>query len=380
MIFFDTRTCVYPNCFDVNVKSHAVSRSISLESIAEDFHLYSFVPRQNSKDTKKPWLKKVSTNMATRDYCFCDTHEEAFKKLDDFEIENSKDILLQVYRSLCVAYNQEKTAAINLGKLNDLESYKDISLETAENFLRGSKFENMIPILTEPSVLKIVQRKIKFLLSEAVDDELIKIEKLLDQTKILSDKIDRIPVPCNELQTVSDEKFDHTIFYYKTDFQIPVALNTVQHGEFGSNKIRVYSAVIPYKNSSVIIGVLPNLLLTDQVLVDKVNDYFSSEYKVVKYVESIMSVSDGWFLKPSVIDIMSKEKNDFFCTDCMFLNERKLFHDYDLSIFNELKIKRFNMSPEDNELSSIPIRPSYDFRYQNMLEVMQLSNGLLDRA
>ncbi len=373
MIFFDTRACMYPNCFDENVKSHAVSRSISLQSIAEDFHLYSFIPHQNSIDTKEPRLKKVSTNKATRHYCFCDTHEEVFKRLDDFEIENSEDILLQVYRSLCVAYNQEKTATINLGKLNDLESYKDISLEAAESFLRGSKFESLIPMLTEPSVLKIVQRKIKFILSEAIDDELVQIEKLLDQTKILSDKIDSISVPCNELQTVSFEDFDHTIFYYKTDFQIPVALNTVQHGKWGENKIRIYSTVIPYKNSSVIIGVLPNLLLTDQVLVDKVNDYFSSEYKVVKYVESIMSTSDGWFLKQSVINNMPEEKKDFFSTDCMFLNERKLFHDYDLSIFDELKIKKLDMSPEEKELLYIPIRPDYDFRYKNMLEVMELS-------
>lgn len=375
MIFFDTRTCMYPNCFDENVKSHAVSHSISLKSIAEDFHLYSFAPRQNSKDTKKPWLKKISTNMATRHYCFCDTHEEVFKKLDDFEIESSKDILLQVYRSLCVVYNQEKTAAINLGKLNDRESYKDISLETAEDFLRGSKFESLMPKLTEPNVLKIVQKKIKFLLSEIVDDELVEIEKLINVTKIISDKIGSIPVPCNELQTISEENYDHTILYYKTDFQIPVALNTAQHGKFGTNKIRVYSTVIPYKNSSVIMVVLPNSLLKNQLLVDKINDCFSSEYKVLKYVESTMSTSDGWFLKPSVIDNMPKEKKEFFCTDCMFLNERKLFHDYDLSIFDELKIKRFNMSSEEKELLSTPDRSDYDLRYQNMLEVMQFSDS-----
>lgn len=373
MIVFDTRTCMYPNCFNENVRSHAVSRSISLESIAEDFHLYSFVPRQNSRDTKKPWLKKISTNKATRHYCFCDSHEEIFKKLDDFEIGNSKDILLQVYRSLCVAYNQEKTAVVNMLGLNELQSYKEISAHTAEEFLRDSKFEKLIPMLTEPIVLKIVQKKIKFQLSEMIDSKLIDIEKILYQTKVLSDKIESVPVPYNELQTVSFENFDHTIFYYKTDFQIPVALNTVQHGKLGSNEVRVYSTVIPYENSCVIIGVLPNLLLKAQGIADKIDDYFSSGYKVIKYVESIMSTSDGWFLKPSVIDSMSKEKEEFFRTDCMFLNEKKLFQDYDLSIFDELKAQRFNMPHEAKELIYIPTRPDYDFRYKNMLEVMQFS-------
>ncbi|TOB87574.1 hypothetical protein CGJ96_23675, partial [Vibrio parahaemolyticus] len=108
-------------------------------------------------------------------------------------------------------------------------------------------------------------------------------------------------------------------------------------------------------------------------IVDKINDYFSSEYKVIKYVESIMSISDGWFIKESVLKNMTKEKEETFLTDCMFLNERKPFQDYDLSIFDKLKIEKFGIAPDDQELVSIPKRPPYDIRYTKMLEAMGLA-------
>lgn len=361
---------MYPNCFEDNVKSHAISRSISLESIAEDSHLYSFVPRQNSGDTKKPWLKRISTNKATRHYCFCDTHEEIFKKLDDYEISETKGVLLQVYRSLCVAFAQERTAMINFFKLNNTKSYKDISVEAAEEFLKGSEFEVLIPLLSEGKVLEIVQKKIMFMLSDKIEDECIFFEKLAIQLKQLSDRIESKTIPYNQLQTISFESFNHTIFYYKANFQIPVALNTIQHGKFDSTKVRVFSSVTPYKESTIIIGMIPNSLLIDQAIVDKINEYFSAEYKVVKYVESVMSTSDGWFIKESVVKNMPREKEEFFRVDCMFLNERKLFQDYDFSIFDELKVKKFNIALDDQELLSIPTRPDYDTRYANMIRAM----------
>lgn len=372
MIVINTRTCMYPNCFEMNVKSHAISRSISLESIAENSHLYSFSPRQNSRDTKQPWLKKISTNKATRHHCFCDTHEEKFKKLDDYEIENTKDVLLQVYRSLCVAFAEERSSMVNLFKLDNCKTYKDISTEDVEQFLINNKHPELISELSEPKLLEILQRKIMFLLSEMIDEKCSFFEKLAIKVKRLSDTIDSKKIPYNEFQTIHFESFDHAIFYYKVDFQIPVALNTIQHGMVGSKEVKIYLSVTPYTKSTVIIGMIPNSLLSQQILVDKINDYFSSEYKVVKYIESLMSTSDGWFVKQSVINKMSKEKKEFFRTDSMFLNERKLFQDYDLSIFDELKIERFNIASDSKELLSIPERPDYDSRYTNMTAAMGL--------
>ncbi|EGR0593940.1 hypothetical protein FG071_19190 [Vibrio cholerae] len=372
MIYFDTKTCMYPNCFEENVKSHAISRNISLESIAENYHLYSFIPKQNSRDTKKPSIELISTNKATRHHCFCDEHEEKFKRLDDHEISKTRDVLWQLYRTLCVAHNQEKTALVNLYKLNDPDSHKLISRGDVELFLTSSKFEKIIPMLDQASVLEAAQRKVKFQLSEFFDDELLKDEKLIERIKYIADTIDDKPIARNTLEVITNELLDHTIFYYKLDFQIPVALSAIQHGGFDGTRVKLHSTVVPYENSTVIIGLIPNLLLEDSKRTEKINNYFSSEYNIVKYVESLMSVSDGWFLKPSVIKNMSEEKNSTFETDCMFLNERSFFEDYDLSIFDDLKMNRFGLSDEDKEITFIPERADYSSRYEKMLEAMQI--------
>ncbi|EPC4056196.1 hypothetical protein ACRZPB_004596 [Vibrio parahaemolyticus] len=372
MIYFDTRTCVYPNCFEENVKSHAVSRNISLESIAENYHLYSFIPKRDSRDTKKPLIDRISTNKATRHHCFCDKHEETFKRLDDYEISSTRDVLLQIYRTLCVSHNQEKTALIDMYKLNDLNAHKMIPRSDVELALKGSEFEKIIPMLDDPRILEAAQRKLKFQISELFDYELRKDEELIYKIKSINDTIDDKAIPLNELQVITNERFDHTIFYYKLDFKIPVALSAIQHAGVGNTRVKFYSMVVPYQNSTVIIGLIPNLLLADSERTEKVNNYFSSKYNVVKYVESLISISDGWFVTPSIIDNMPKEKSRFFETDCMFLNERKLFKDYDFSIFDDLKVKELGLSADDEELSFIPERPEYSARYEKMLEAMQL--------
>ncbi|KAB7700289.1 hypothetical protein GBN26_09445 [Plesiomonas shigelloides] len=372
MIFFETRACIYPNCFEDSVKSHAISRSISLESISEEHHLYSFSPRQNSKETKVPLLQKISTNKATRHFCFCDTHEKLFDDLDDKEIEMAKDIHLQVYRTLCVSYSEEKEAMLNMLMLNNPDSYKLIGLDVVVKYLVSDKKESVIPKIKDPLVLEIVQKHIQHLIAEEIDKRFTSTELSIERFRVLGDTCPDASIINNKMYTLCAESIDYNIYYYKTDFQIPVALSTSQPCCVGEQEFKVHLMVIPYVDSTVIIGVVPDIIRQDKRQVDKINDYFTSKYKVIKYVESVMSTSDGWFLKPSVIDGMSKEKLDFFTTDCMFINERKLFQQYDLSIFDELKIKVCGMDRNDLELTSIPVREEYSSRYDKMLEVMKI--------
>ncbi|HDZ8963878.1 TPA: hypothetical protein RUX96_000794 [Aeromonas dhakensis] len=366
---------MYPNCFDENIKSHAISRSISLQSIAEEFHVKAFVPRQNSKTTKEPMFQSVSINRATREHCFCDKHDNFFESLDNREIQSAKDVLLQVYRSLCVAMNEEKKAAKNLMGLNDLGSYKNIGEEAAIRFLSDNGHECLIQHIKDPEVLAIVQKKMMFLASENIDKEAFEIESLAMKIKSCYDSIDEcLLIGVNKPLVMHYELVEYSIICYKVDFQIPVALNSIQHGVFGMKKTRVYSMVIPYATSTVVIGLFPNVLLNSvDGLVDRIDDYFSSSYKIIKYIESVMSTADGWYIKPSIIDTMPKEKAEFFSTDCMFLNERKLLQDYDLSIFDELKMAHCGLKCDNPELVSIPTRPDYDIRYQEMLQVMGIA-------
>lgn len=65
-------------------------------------------------------------------------------------------------------------------------------------------------------------------------------------------------------------------------------------------------------------------------------------------------------------------KKIFFCEDCMFFNERKLFEEYDFSIFDDLKTK---IASEErvllnNKLAHIPHREEYNMRYKKMMDVI----------
>ncbi|EPG6063589.1 hypothetical protein I5E90_10630 [Proteus mirabilis] len=371
MLIFNTETCLYPNCSDDNIKSHAISRKFSLETIAENYHLYHFQPRQISRDEKTPCFKKISTLKATAHGGFCETHDSLFNKLDTDEIFTIKDILLQAYRSLCIINNEEKTAAINIYGLNSPEAYKNISIKDVRDFLDNSKYSHLISKLDNEYVVDIIKKKIHFLLSEHVNKNLMETEKLSDYLLRMYYSIEDKDVPSAEFRTLTTENMGYRIIYYKTNFKIPVSINSINHGEFNGSKIKTYSIVVPYKNSNAIICIIPNEIGYNTYYEDKIDKYFSSRLNIIIFVESLMSTCDGWFIKPSIIDDMSDEKRNFYMQDCMFYNERKLYEKYDFSIFDTLKEK---ICAEDDivllseELSNIPQRDDYEVRYAAMLE------------
>lgn len=371
-MIINTKTCLYPNCFDENINSHAISRKFSLKTIAEDYHLFHFKPRQISRDEKKPFFKKVSTLKATAQRGFCETHDSFFKRLDTDEIHTTREILLQAYRSLCIINNEEKEAAISIYGLNSPGAYDKIRIEEIVAFLDKSGHSNLIEKLYDERIVTIVKKKIQFLRSESVDRDLREIEKLSDYLIRILDFIEVHDVPTCEFRTLTTENMGYRIFYYKTNFKIPVSINAMTQGYFSGEKIKTFSIVVPYKESNVIIGIIPNKIGYAQFYEDKIDDYFSNRLNVITFVESIMSTCDGWFIKPSIIDNMSDEKKEFFMQDCMFYNERKLYAEYDFSIFDDLKEK---ICTEDGidlptaKLANIPQREDYELRYAAMLNL-----------
>ncbi|HBM2975335.1 TPA: hypothetical protein LVL70_003758 [Klebsiella michiganensis] len=371
MLIFNTETCLYPNCFNDNIKSHAISRKFSLETIAENYHLYHFQPRQISRNEKIPFFKKISTLKATAHGGFCETHDSLFNKLDTDEIHTIKDVLLQAYRSLCIINNEEKTTAINIYGLNSPEAYKNISIEDVRDFLDNSQYSHLIPKLDNEHVVDIVKKKMHFLLSEQVDKDLMETEKLSDYLLRLSDFIEDEKVPTGEFRTLTTENMGYRIIYYKTNFKIPVSINSMSNGAFDGKIFKTYSIVVPYRDSNVIICIIPNEIGYARYYEDKIDAYFLSRLNVITFVESLMSTCDGWFIKPSIIDGMSDEKKNFFMQDCMFYNERKLYAEYDFSVFDDLKIKictEDDIALPSEKLASIPQREDYEVRYAAMLK------------
>ena len=364
MKFFDKRCCIYPGCENENIRSHAISKGLSLRSISEDSHLYCFKPRRNGKNSKKPSFEEVSIIKATRDYCFCIRHDNYFKELDDSEIRGMKGVLLQLYRSICVAYNQENNAVKALYGFRNGKSCINIRRESIEDYLKAINNESLIPHLDEPDVLASLERKIKFLLEESIDDRLHLIKKIIDKVKIIYNEIEDRPITLNETLGFNSKEAGFSVFVYQADFQIPVAMSAVHYPVVEGEITIAISIVVPYVDRTIIITLIQDPILESGSVVNRIDDFFSSKYMVIKYVESMMSCSDGWFIKPSILNSMTKDKREFFLNDCMFINERKIFSQYDLSIFDELKLKYTDKNPD--AFLHIPTRPDYEERCENL--------------
>lgn len=374
MYFFDPEVCLFPNCFKDNVKSHAISEKFSLYKLSENFHLYHFSPHRFCRDKKKPEFKKIGTTKATAHIGFCEEHENLFECLDSKEITDSNEVLLQVYRSLGIIYHQEMSASISLYKLNSVDGHKDISRDCVVDYLKSIKKEKLISYLDQEKFLDLLQKKIHSLISEKIDTELIEIKRLFDYLPSVIKSNQGIKVEVGKFTTLNTQNMNYTIFYYKTDFQIPVAMNSIVKGDFsGGNNINIFSIVVPYESSNLIIGLIPNEILRNDYYVEKINSYFSNDLRVVQYIESVMLSSDGWYLKPSIIENMTEKRRRFFCEDCMFINERKFLDLYDFSIFDDLKLKLIpNCEKElfSERLSKIPTRDNYSIRYDRMIKKM----------
>jgi len=167
---------------------------------------------------------------------------------------------------------------------------------------------------------------------------------------------------------------EYSFFLYKTDFQIPIAINTMGKLIIDNETFNYYINVIPYTNSNIIFGVIPKQLIRYDSIVNSIEQAFIDKLSVLNFVESIIVSNDGWYMQPSIINSMNEEKRNIFMEDCMFQNERKFYEVYDLSIFDDLRKKiclELNKTDELKKINFIPKREKYEDRYINMLKKIE---------
>lgn len=89
---FKKNKCLVSGCTNKIINAHAISSSISLNTIVEkdkdaygdEFnHLYYFKPIQKGQQTKIPQISKIGINDATASQCFCKVHDEIFLEIDN---------------------------------------------------------------------------------------------------------------------------------------------------------------------------------------------------------------------------------------------------------------------------------------------------------
>ena len=66
---------------------------------------------------------------------------------------------------------------------------------------------------------------------------------------------------------------------------------------------------------------------------------FEKDINILIAIESSMMSCDNWYIKPSVIASWSVEKKEIITNDLYFINEFSPFKEYDLSIFDDLRVQ-----------------------------------------
>lgn len=353
--------CAYPGCNSKSIYSHAISKSISLGAIAEDGHLQT-IKSQRKGDVKDIIFGPIGIHDATAFNGFCSQHDALFAALDTRKIEDSRDLMLQAYRTV-IAQSIEES---RLATLNAKE-YEDIDLDEFLSKLDAAEH----PWLEDEQI----QERFKAEFGKLAASTARRADNLL---QLPSEILARIDVPGNQSldgnSVLSTEQLSHYIPYRRLEVRLPVAVNAMIHGVQGGQRLDFFFAVIPYADSTFVFGVVPKVC--PQSLLDGLMESFSSDPGLIDLVESVMISSNEWYLTPSVLAQMPREKKEVFLHDCTFFNEFRFYEQYDMILLEEARRNLAKNQPEFitalrlDQVDYVPSREDFALRHERMIGAM----------
>ena len=318
--------CIYTGCENYSIGSHSISKNYHIKNIAENGKVMSFCPVRKGEN-KDLLVRNVGINDASVFHGFCKEHDELFQSIDNNGICTYKDLLLQCYRSVCYWLHMSVVDGIAMGEVQRYsdefmrEILKDIfpSFDYDE-FRYGKKYqEKKIDFVTPIKEFKILLEK---------HIECIDKNKKIDNSTLV-------------------EIGDVEIFFRRVEEVIPVVLNTMNTVIGGKGNI--FQIVLPNKNDTDIIVI--NASHKSVLLFDTWNIATSNMLNIIELIESWMIANEMWYIKPSVIENIPKERLDIICEDIRYWQgEHKLWEVYDMSIFDELRKKYFKIYKDNDNL------------------------------
>lgn len=382
--------CCHFSCKKSSIFSHIISKSISIDQIAENGHILNFSPKREG-DIKIPNFELVGVQGNPAFNGFCTEHDSLFKPIDDNMIVNFYGVYLQLYRSISSHIYFSKIGKfmfpnIDIKKAEELLIKNTIaSLGISIESIDINKKEKLSEFCNE-RFNKINNKKNYILENELIRLEMFK-EYFFEKINSIKDKLINTKIHKEKLFTeqINDPRALSQIFIYHANFKIPVAVNAINIFNHRNKDISIFYIIIPYSDSSLIIGLIDSELenkILNKIL-DKINSTFN-KYKnsisVLNFVESIIiSSPDYSYFTPSTINNMSENKRNIFTHDCMFTNEfqnpEKYLEDYDISIFDEVRLRLNN---NDIKLTEpLPTREPYTERYIKMKKKIDRQNPIL---
>ena len=158
------------------------------------------------------------------------------------------------------------------------------------------------------------------------------------------------------------------ILYKRIGLKIPVAMVNHHPLIIDRKKTILLFTVIPYASGTEIYWIFNSNYKT--VLNRKWLDMTQNDIGIINRIESSMVHSEQWFIDPRILESIPSDRMETIKQDLYFNNERSPFVDYDLSIFDELRIYSINdldettRCNEKQKITSSVNRESFDVRFE----------------
>ncbi|RJL49831.1 hypothetical protein D5073_19570 [Pectobacterium versatile] len=328
-------TCMYGDCAKKAINSHCFSESSALGKIAENGKLITATFKRDDKaDFREATFDEVGIHNASTFKGFCHEHDSLFYPIDTAGIKTHRDIFLQLYRSACHSCFTD-----NIFNNSELKTF-------GKNILHNPRYEDMKNI----SHLKMV---------ELFFDLLHDFEEL--NTPII--------IPPNSSYTIEPFSkkvdIDIRILIRKLNFAVPVTFQNNLTLNLDGIVFDLIFIVIPFEDTSLIIAA------SDKSQIKLIHNMLNKDISALNLVESMFMNDANFFLSKKIFNLWQEDRKKAIANDYKFINERHLFEEYDISLFDEIRMSliKKSTSPINNEykkMTQLPLRKDFHIREEEM--------------
>lgn len=334
--------CLISGCCNKAIGSHSISRK-TLEYLAKDGHVVCPVlnvcnignTEKDLYETSEPNLeiKRVGISKAGVFNGFCSFHDNSFfENLDNKGIKTKRDIFLQLYRTVSKYY-----FTTNMISQSELETFN-------YEYNANTEFENLMELSLE---------EILFVLKKLITDEQNYNESVdigFDNSLCLEANLDVINKP-------------FSIIYKRLspDFKFAMENNLILGDALRFNNS--FLIVLPEEEFTNLI------VLCHKDLKGQFFDLLKGGIQTLNFLESVLMHDSIFYLPPEFFESWSADKLKIITDDFFFVFERKFRQEYDISIFDELRMKLIeNCNSETYEheykkIKELPVRNCFKKRF-----------------
>jgi len=331
----NTSNCMFDGCMNKSINSHCFSESSMLRKIAVNSQLITpNFKRDDEATIREIVFEEVGIHDASIYKGFCLKHDALFNPIDKLGIKTLRDIFLQLYRSACYI-----CFVGNMFNACEVKTF-------GAHILHNPNYDDKKII----SHLKMVELFFDLLHNfEELDSPFVFPKNDSCSLKPFSDKVD----------------LDMVVLTRRLNFSLPVAFQNNLTLNLDGAIFDLIFIIIPFEDTSLLIAA------SHESQIDIIHSRLRTDISALNLIESMFMNDANFFLSPNLFNSWPEGRRKIIIDDYKYINERRMFEEYDISLFDEVRIDLINKSQCDvkkeyNKITHLPLRSDIKSREENM--------------